>query len=1010
MKKVPAYNEPRTLAWATETYFTKKSERYADMGQGLGALAKILPSERIFALFGERIAADLPGNLRTLNQNRNIYETFLAKGKSVEFQARLAALFHRQVLPQLSDEERVSFFISPTHNEYSYVFPQSQRRDNYSLGILKQRGQLLGDPRLEPLQKDYRAAMQTIWDNRGYYGTLDLILLFNSTDWDSIFAVLGIDPQAGRSQLRQAVKKFSQTPAYAALVQTIQNGNSHGIQMLKLGAALGKVDDPLWLDDTLGPYLTASPAEAFKSDSELASFSRRLFAGAYYSSQPDTFQRAYSQALTGFLKSPDPTGLNFERFTELHRGIMESLVGGAHIPIKLAGSQAEAIDRSPLPAETKKELLRAIFLEGYPESIQTANLTFEWAGAWLAFDKAGAKTVAQVLIRNGLASGTADLFRALLSRDDFRSQSRKYGFSKYASAVSAFKTELLSELNVNMSAARSPQEQTAALLGFLETVIDPADGDYESVETVNTPEIREMKARAAALASRLDLSFTDHLAIFRRLTGSGATPATDTFFQKRLEPIFASAAAEAAGLPLSLILEKDRIAGAGLQLALTRKLLEPEIKRLEGSPQDPEALNRLIETINAYVRQGSLKKDEFLEDLAWRLELSGRELGAFIEDEKSYNWRKANPMLMRFGSALSAEISRLSAASRGEFIRFLIEPEGRELPPVILKELRQSLYSAALAAARASTDLSSPADIREGSDRAADLMRLEIENALIDASPFERIPLFELLLSAGDRALQKSADFPYNVTREFLKYEPDSKEEKMLVSYLTVVPAHEKTVSLAYLLSQAGDNKTSVKHIFEVFQTVGVKFGQMSAIWKIFGEEVARQTASLKNAARPMSKDEIMAAAQRELTPEEFARVKHPKKVIGSASLKTVVLVELTDGREVVMMLRRPHAAEQIASNLQLSQNFLRELDRQGLSSASTMFNAVLDAVRQQLADELKFTRKAEQIRAAQKLFSGLNSTLAEKMQGWRFQVPGLVEGFQPRDTILFMEKAAGKS
>ena len=31
------------------------------------------------------------------------------------------------------------------------------------------------------------------------------------------------------------------------------------------------------------------------------------------------------------------------------------------------------------------------------------------------------------------------------------------------------------------------------------------------------------------------------------------------------------------------------------------------------SPQDPESLNRLIETINAYVRQGSMKKDEYLE-------------------------------------------------------------------------------------------------------------------------------------------------------------------------------------------------------------------------------------------------------------------------------------------------------------------------------------------------------------------------------------------------------------
>jgi ubiquinone biosynthesis protein len=287
-------------------------------------------------------------------------------------------------------------------------------------------------------------------------------------------------------------------------------------------------------------------------------------------------------------------------------------------------------------------------------------------------------------------------------------------------------------------------------------------------------------------------------------------------------------------------------------------------------------------------------------------------------------------------------------------------------------------------------------------------MKLQIESALIDASPFERIPLFELLLSAGASALQNSEDFPHNITRTFLRYEPGSTEEKMLDAYLSVAPAHERTVSLAYLLSQAGENKSSVKNIFEVFQTVGVKFGQLSSTWKLFGEEIARETASLKNNARPMSKAEIEEAMRQELSPAELSRIKALKKVVGSASLKTVVLVELTDGREVVMLLRRPHAAEQIESNLRLGQEFLRELDRRGMSQASAMFDAILDAVRQQLAEEIQFAKEAESIRTAKKYFEDLNSSMRAQLGGWRFAVPDLVEGFQVRDSILFMEKAEG--
>jgi len=86
----------------------------------------------------------------------------------------------------------------------------------------------------------------------------------------------------------------------------------------------------------------------------------------------------------------------------------------------------------------------------------------------------------------------------------------------------------------------------------------------------------------------------------------------------------AGSAAQAAGLGLPAILESGRIASSGLQLELTRRVLEPEIQRLASQGSDPEALNRLIETINAYVRQGSLKKDEYLESLAYHYGSLGR--------------------------------------------------------------------------------------------------------------------------------------------------------------------------------------------------------------------------------------------------------------------------------------------------------------------------------------------------------------------------------------------------
>lgn len=173
---------------------------------------------------------------------------------------------------------------------------------------------------------------------------------------------------------------------------------------------------------------------------------------------------------------------------------------------------------------------------------------------------------------------------------------------------------------------------------------------------------------------------------------------------------------------------------------------------------------------------------------------------------------------------------------------------------------------------------------------------------------------------------------------------------------------------------------------------------------------MARETKSLKDSARPMSKAEILELARKELSPREFGRIKRLKRILGSASLKTVVLVELADGAEAVMLVQRPHARAQIESNLALAREFLGELSRRGVDIPSGMFDSLMGALERQLEEETRMTAEAEKIRAAKAYYEGLNASLGARLGRWRFRVPGLVEGFAVRDGILFVEKAEGKS
>lgn len=1032
IKRIPACRSMEYLDWVKSRFFTRPGSDFKYLQESFRALMKILPADLLFEHFGDKIAQALLETIKDELLGRSSYEKILrldgpgALAASVEHHVRMAFLFHQKVLPYMDEKTKLDFIVGAPYGRFSYVFPtldmDPERRKNRGRGVLSVRQDLMADPGKKEPQEMARKVFLSIWENRGYYGMLDLFPKSSyRTDWEMIFEVLGIEKNTGYSKLRKAVKEFAASGAYADLLRVLPESKVEEIADVRHWGNLGAEENLDWLDDSLFPAVSGELNPRVKSDSTLQDYAVGLLSRLYLSRRKGLFRVIYGKRLREALGRESL--VSPERLKAIHEEILRKTAGPGSVVEPLQDVLAAEIDRSVLSRENKKELLRAVFVEGHGREGSSPGLFWEERGQWLRGDEPSSNgTVLKVLLGNGALTSVQEFFGALLRDESYLKSARREAFSNFFLGVVSFKGELIRELEEEFSVLRTDRRKFACLLEFAREILDPDHGRYKDsrafdqrnkLQASNSKEVREIKARLIQLAYPLKASEEENFRLFYRLTGGGATRDTDEFFKKRLYGLRLMPFDSKSRKRLELVLENKRIQSHGLQLDLAKKLLEPWIGNLEPGFAGPAALYSLVEKINSLIPSGSLQKDEWLEEIAWRLNLGGKELSSLIEDEKSYNWRKANPLLINLGSVLSEELSHSGPRARLELLEFVLDPGRRELPGRIVRSVERAFYQKGLEAARTGgkryRDKSTAADeIRREAREAAFNLKQAAEAALRDATPYERIPLLEQIIASGSRSLAREPDYPYNLTGPFLKYKSGSVEEKLLLAFLSVIPEHERSVSLAYLLSQAGENKSSLKNIFEVFQTVGIKFGQLSSTWRIFGEEAAKETVSLKTDAQPMTKAEILKVLEKELSPEELSKIKNLKKILGSASLKTVVLIELQDGRKVVAMVQRPHAAGQIESNLSLSAEFLREIKSRGIELGFGMFDPILKAVKNQLDREMEMTEEAEKIKEARAVYDGLNRSHRSSLKGWRFEVPGLIEGFKVRKNILFVELAKG--
>ena len=166
----------------------------------------------------------------------------------------------------------------------------------------------------------------------------------------------------------------------------------------------------------------------------------------------------------------------------------------------------------------------------------------------------------------------------------------------------------------------------------------------------------------------------------------------------------------------------------------------------------------------------------------------------------------------------------------------------------------------------------------------------------------------------------------------------------------------------------------------------------------------------MKDDAGAMSKYEVQEALKKELG-RDYYKIKPEGilEVLGAASMKTVVLVELVDGRKVVAMVQDPYIYDQVMTNLKLSDSFITALEEQGVSPDSDLFKLLIKGMREQIVIEMQMKIEAEMFQKMNELTNEINIKYgASLLDGWKVSAPRLIGDFEPSDSVLFVELASG--
>lgn len=1015
--------------------------------QGEASLARYLglDTQTLLSWYGDEMAQMPMKNLSNLT-------SFLSRtSDSLHDQLLSTAFIHQHLLDKTADA-KAEFFIEPAakprFSSYFAVSPPSDLilfASSYDQNISKELAALVSTRAPAEQFVLLKDIATKIWANRGEYALLDLLKNNHNAglDWSMIFKILDVPPSEGFLALNRSLLEYSKSAQFE------QNRVWFGKAIADLSAPASEALKPRpWLDQSTLRIIEARLLEGQPPKTQ--GFMRYALGRA----NPHPFRKFYAEKLKGILSAHGRNPLEYPTLQTMHDSIVAEyfkIPGESPSPADSHLKQsayagvdqilAKHIAESALEPAVKTGLLSQIFLDptlfsGGKGPLFDLYRVSPYSSDEILWPHGGIKStrILDALAQSSLIA-TPSALLAILANDP-RAPAPEIKKTPSYSAQTATQTSgpnQLSSITVGRSATPAVVLRGTSIKWYYRLIHEFGDGlqkelrkistkadlnifadrvfsrasypfDSELIEkpfSINSPNTYRLMRSIIDKSEKLDLTLQEKISLFRSLSHGGGSTASDQYFEKHLlAPLghrpgvlkFLATQVGGSGLPV--------IADATLLAKVARKAIAASTQKALRIPGSEAALSRLLAELNAIAPSPSIEKDSLLEELAWKLEISDPKLLAQIQELKSANWRLYNRATVRRGSALVTFAESLSLGERRDLIGYLLDPENG-MAEHLVKSIEQNVNENGHGYAHEG-HLKTAAEFENLENFARTATTIERAFAISSILPLGTEPLF-------DRALPNLKQL-----RKLFGYVPNSLEEKILLAYLNTVPEIERITTLGYLLSlsKSGTEKGNIRPIFEIFRTVGIRAGQLASVFNLFGSKTSADLKQLKDHAEVLDRSEIEDALRQRFSAEEREKIKLTE-IVGSASNKVVVAAEYHSGaphekpEEIVIMLRRSHAKEQVARSIITARAFLNELVKTGTKLPKAFMDAMIDGIERQLPEELDFRMEIPKIKEAVESYRDIN---LKSPDGWHFEVPEVFSKLPSDEAFLVLRRAHGVS
>lgn len=472
-----------------------------------------------------------------------------------------------------------------------------------------------------------------------------------------------------------------------------------------------------------------------------------------------------------------------------------------------------------------------------------------------------------------------------------------------------------------------------------------------------------------------EISFNDAFEFWDTMTAKRSNRFTDSFFIKH---IYGTTEAENIELR-EKILKSRKIRSQRILIEYLESVQKEKVDKIVSrkSPIKKSELYNLLSEIERLVPESSNFRDDYIEKLAWDLNLSEKLTSGFIEPLKSFNYKSLDMRSIKMLSLTSVLLEKMKITERLALVKHIQNPV-RDIVDVIpritkyIKEVENK-------------------HIRDGIEL--------LEGFIRESSEMQKLVLIEMLVGTKRYGLYYQSQEVLDELFDLAGID-DKDNLKLFKTYIQTLPNYEHSIILSYLIATKSfdglsDGESNLLKIAEAHGPVGIKGAQIADILSLFGEGHNLHLA--KDQSLPATKAEIFKTLKRELSVTDYEQIKSVKTLAGSGGIKHVAIIEFKDGATEAVYLKRNHLEETIKSTLDIVRNWETILAKDPDFASDIDFKYYIDTLEKQLGFEAQFTNEFKLSKIMANKYESVKS-----YKGWSFKGVRPTKRFQSNNIMHF--------